>query len=131
MPSKRNKHRKYRVPQEEEVGGVGNIPIENSDKKPERPPAAEERAAICAQAIVDAQVQSGVVTQDGMLKMFLRQLLEHEDCAYDRVIRLARHMATQDGISNMSAEAVLLALATELESIKQPPPPAQPGVYLP
>lgn len=130
MPSKKNKHVKYRTP--EEQGGAGSVPLAKTDSGDgtDRPPTAEERAVICAQAIVKAQLQSGAVTEDGMVRMFLRQLLEHEDYAYDRIARLARHMAEQDDIEDMAAKDMLEALAKELDSLKQPPPPAQPGVHL-
>lgn len=123
MPSKKNKHLRYRQPQDDEIA--------TPNEEGETPPTAEERAVICAQAIVRAQLQSGSVTEDGMVRMFLRQLLEHEDSAYDRVIRLARHMAEQSEVETLAVKDVLEALAKELESIKQPPPPAQPGVHLP
>jgi hypothetical protein len=121
MPSKKNKHVKYRAPRD----------TPTQAEKIEVPPTADERALVCAQAIVDAQIKMGGVTQDGIVKMLLRQFLEHEDAATNRVILLCRHMAEQEEVEGMAAKDVLLALAADLESIKQPPPPAQPGVVLP
>lgn len=99
------------------------------DDRPQRPPTAEERAAICAQAIVDAQARAGIVSQDGMSVMFLRQLLEHEDCAYERMILLCEYMLKDDEIETTTAKDALTALVNELKSIQQPPP-GQPGVIL-
>ena len=87
------------------------------------------RAGICSQAIVEAQIRTGAVTQDGMTVMFTRQLLEHEDCAYERVILLCGYMARDEEIESHTAKSILEALAKELKSLQQPPP-GQPGVIL-
>lgn len=102
---------------------------EPEDTRPLRPPTAEERAAVAAQAIVDAQTRAGIVSQQGMSVMFLRQLLEHEDAAYERVILLCQYMAKDPECADYTGQQVLDALVTELKSIQQPPP-GQPGVIL-
>ena len=105
------------------------LPKEEEDKRPQRPPTAEERAEIAAQAIVDAQIRTGAVSQDGIAVMFLRQLLEHEDCAYERVILLCKYMGDDEECKDYTATQILDALVKELKTIMQPPP-GQPGVIL-
>lgn len=106
-----------------------NLPKEEEDTRPQRPPSAEERAQISAQAIVDAQIRTGGVSQDAMAVMFLRQLLEHEDCAYERVILLCKYMGNDEECKDFTGKQILDALVKELKTIQQPPP-GQPGVIL-